>query len=203
LNNWVFPLDSFDFIHVRELFGCVSDWDDFFAQAYAHTKPGGYVEICEHSVEPTADDGTLNDESFMTIWGKTIVEMGEKYGKGFSIWRESKACLERAGFVDVVEKRFKWPLNEWPSPEVMPRDNYGGKTWKQLRQLGRWNQLRLHEGVEGYTLRILTTTGGVGTTGSFVLNYANEESHSGLTKKPKTSCIAYKSHCLTQMSMPS
>jgi hypothetical protein len=139
----------------------VSDWDYFFTQAFTHTKPGGYVEIIEHSVYPTSDDGTLNDQSFLTIWGKTVVEIGEKFGKTFKIWKESRDRMERAGFVDVVERRFKWPLNEWPSPECRTRGNDGGKSWRQLRSLGRWNQLRIHNGVEGFMLRLLTTVAGV------------------------------------------
>lgn len=157
---WPYPQNHFDFIHIRELFGCVSDWDDFFAQAFTHTKPGGYVEIMEHSVYPASDDGTLDDQSVLRIWGQTVVDMGEKFGKTFKIWEESKARMERAGFVDVVETRFKWPINGWPSPEFRTQGNDGGKSWKQLRNLGIWNQLRVHNGVEGFMLRLLTTVGG-------------------------------------------
>jgi len=45
------------------------------------------------------------------LWGKTVIEMGEKFGKSFEIWEQSKERLEKAGFVDVVEVRYKWPMN--------------------------------------------------------------------------------------------
>lgn len=115
----------------------------------------------EHSVCPTSDDGTVNDKSFFTTWGKTVEELGEKFGKTFKIWQESKTRMERAGFVDVRETRFKWPLNDWPSPDVTTSGNDGGKSWKKLRELGIWNQFRLYNGAEGFVLRLLTTVGGV------------------------------------------
>jgi Methyltransferase domain len=159
--EWSYPKNHFDLIHIRELFGCVSDWDEFFTAAFEHTKPGGYVEVIEHSVCPVSDDDTVNEESFFTLWGKTVVEMGERFGKSFTIWEESKERLEKAGFVDVVEKKYKWPMNSWPSPEYRTHGDDGEKSWQRLREIGVWNQLRLYDGVEGFMLRLLTVAGGV------------------------------------------
>jgi len=158
--DWTYPKNHFDFIHIRELFGCVTDWDEFFASAFSHTKPGGYVEILEHSVWPVSDDETVNEDSFFTLWGKTVVEMGERFGKSFTIWEESRERMERAGFVDVVEKRYKWPMNGWPSPEHRTHGDDGDKSWRRLRELGVWNQLRLYDGIEGFMIRLLTVAGG-------------------------------------------
>jgi len=161
--SWTYPSNHFDFIHIRELFGCVTDWDEFFSQAFEHTKAGGYVEILEHSVCPVSDDDTVNEHSFFTLWGKTVVGLGEKFGKSFTIWEESRERMEKAGFVDVVdvvETRYKWPVNGWPSAEHRTHGNDGDKSWKRLRELGRWNQLRLLDGVETFMLRLLTTVGG-------------------------------------------
>ncbi|ORX95309.1 S-adenosyl-L-methionine-dependent methyltransferase [Clohesyomyces aquaticus] len=145
--DWTFPLDHFDFIHIRELFGCIPDWDFFFEQAYAHCKPGGWIEIVEHSVEPICDDGSMGPDHFFHLWGKTVVDMGNIFGKSFTIWAESKARMEKAGFVDVVEVTYKWPMNGWSED-------------RKLKNIGRWNQLRLHEGIEGFMLRLLTQAGG-------------------------------------------
>ncbi|KAH8683223.1 S-adenosyl-L-methionine-dependent methyltransferase [Tricladium varicosporioides] len=153
---WTYPIDHFDFIHVRELFGSVFDWDDFLLQAFEHMKSGGYVEIVEHSVCPVSDDSTVNEESFFTLWGKTVVELGENIGKTFEIWKDGKAKLKTAGFEDIVETRFKWPVNGWPSPEFRTCGNDGNMSWKKLRELGIWNQVRLHDGIEGLMLRLLT-----------------------------------------------
>jgi hypothetical protein len=161
--SWSYPENHFDFIHIRELFGCATDWDDFFAEAFTHTKPGGYVEIMEHSVCPISDDDTVDEDSFFTLWGKTVIEMGERFGKSFTICQESKERMEKAGFEDVVETRYKWPMNGWPSQEHRTHGNDGDMHWKRLRELGVWNQLRLIDGIEGFMIRLLTVAGGVST----------------------------------------
>lgn len=157
--EWTFPLSHFDFIHIRELFGCVRDWDALFAETFKHMKPGGYIEILEHSVVPISDDDTVNEDTFFTLWGKTVVELGDKFGKSFEIWKESKARIEKAGFQDVVEIRYKWPVNGWPSPKHRTHGHDGDKSWQKLRELGIWNQLRLHDGIESFMIRLLTTVG--------------------------------------------
>lgn len=146
--EWTFPEDHFDFIHLREMFGSIADWDELFAQAFRHTKPGGWVEIVEHSVEPTCNDGTMPPGHFYEEWGRTVTTCGERVGKSFRIWEEAKGYMERAGFVDVHEIRYIWPMNGWSSN---PRQ----------KEIGRWNQLRLHDGIEGFMLRLLTTVLGV------------------------------------------
>lgn len=162
--DWTYSKNHFDFIHIRELFGSVLDWDEFLSSAFDHAKPGGWVEVVEHSVQPVSDDSTVNEGSFFTQWGRTVIEMGERFGKSFSIWEESRARLEKAGFVDVVEKRYKWPMNGWPSPEHRTHGDDGDKSWQRLREIGVWNQLRLYDGVEGFMLRLLTVAGGVSSS---------------------------------------
>jgi hypothetical protein len=77
-----------------------------------------------------------------------VIEMGERFGKSFTIWEESAERMRSAGFVDVVVVEYKWPMNGWPREEKM-------------KTIGRWNQLRLMDGVEGFMLRLLTQVGGV------------------------------------------
>ncbi|KAL4803137.1 S-adenosyl-L-methionine-dependent methyltransferase [Aspergillus unguis] len=142
---WTYPANTFDFIHIREMFGCIPDWDEFFRNCWNCLKPGGYIEVVEHSVHPVADDDSMPASHFYNDWGRTVVESGELFGKTFEIWRESKDRLLRAGFVDVVEHTYKWPMNGWSSDE-------------KLHELGRWNQYRLNDGIEGFMLRLLTST---------------------------------------------
>jgi hypothetical protein len=77
-------------------------------------------------------------------------ELGRKRGKEFDIWKQVKDGMERAGFVDVVETRMKWPMGCWSSD-------------KRMRELGRWNQLRVEQGIEGFAMRMLTNVAGVGS----------------------------------------
>lgn len=146
--EWTWDDDHFDFIHIREMFGSVSNWDSFSREAFRCTKPGGYVEIVEHSTWPVSDDQKIGRDHFYNIWGRTVEEISSRWGKSFNVWQDSKHILERAGFVDVVEKRYKWPVNGWPKDP-------------KLKQIGELNLIRLQENVEGFALRLMTTTANV------------------------------------------
>jgi SAM-dependent methyltransferase len=146
--EWTYPPEHFDFVHIRDMFGSIPDWDSFFRDVYRCTKPGGWVEVADRAVETHADDGTLPPDHFYYKWTAAIMEMSAKMGKSFHIWKEAKDRMLKAGFVDVVEVPFKWPINSWPDDP-------------KLKNLGRFNQFRLNDGCEGFVLRILTMVGGV------------------------------------------
>ncbi|KAI9745843.1 MAG: hypothetical protein M1818_000524 [Claussenomyces sp. TS43310] len=144
---WTHRPSSYDFVHIREMFGSIGDWDAFFGEAYKTLKPGGWLENAEHSVLPVADDGTVGPDHVFTKYGELMSELAGKLGKEFEVWQHSKDRMINAGFVDVVERRGKWPMRGW------------GKDPK-MRELGRWNQLRVSQGIEGFALRMFTTVGG-------------------------------------------
>lgn len=152
--DWTWDDNHFDFVHIREMFGSISNWDAFTREALRCTKPGGYVEIVEHSTWPVSDDDSVGPDHFFNTWGRTTEELGLRWGKSFGVWRESKQMLERAGFVDVVEAQYKWPVNGWP-------------TNPKLKHIGQLNLIRLQENIEGYLLRLLTTVAHV----SFVCGF--------------------------------
>lgn len=47
--KWTWKESYFDFVHIREMFGSVPDWDFVAKEALRCIKPGGFVEIVEHS----------------------------------------------------------------------------------------------------------------------------------------------------------
>lgn len=77
-----------------------------------------------------------------------MYDIGQKWGKTFDTWKESRSILGRAGFVNIVDRRFKWPMNGWHSDP-------------KLNQLGQLNEIRLLENLEAFTIRLLTTVGQV------------------------------------------
>jgi hypothetical protein len=157
--EWTYSPDYFDFIHIREMFGSVADWTKLLAQAYRCARPGGWVEIVEHSVRPVSDDGTVGPDHFFTFWGDTVIEAGKVFGKTFEIWKDAKSHMNDAGFEDVQEVYYKWPMNGWC------------KNDKKMYELGRWNQLRLHDGIEGMMMRLMTTA--LGVSQHAILGYIN------------------------------
>lgn len=130
------------------MFGSVSDWDFLLSSAYAAIKPGGWIENAEHGVQPISDDDTVGPDHIFTDYGRNMTEMGRKRGKEFEVYRHAKERMERAGFVDVVETRMKWPMGPWSSD-------------KKMKELGRWNKLRCERGIEGFVMRMFTNDAGV------------------------------------------
>ena len=61
-----------------------------------------------------------------------------------------KDLIAAAGFVDVVETEFKWPIGPW-------------STDPKMRDLGMWNLRRWDEGFEGWIMALLTRHMGVST----------------------------------------
>jgi hypothetical protein len=145
---WTFAPGTFDYIHIREMFGSVLDWDGMFSEAYNALQPGGWIENAEHSIWPVSDDDSIGPDHIFTKYGSTMTELTMKMGKESDVWKKNKERMIKAGFVDVVEKRYKWPMRGWSSDPKM-------------KELGRWNQLRVNQGIEGFAMRILTNVGGV------------------------------------------
>ncbi|KAF2030400.1 S-adenosyl-L-methionine-dependent methyltransferase [Setomelanomma holmii] len=140
---WLFRKEQFDFIHVRGLFGSVADWATFYREAYNHLQPGGWYEQLEASVVLKSDDGTIVPDSIFDQWGKLSLQMGDKFGKTLRIVDEQKAGVEAAGFINVVEHRWKLPIGGWPSD-------------RRFKELGRYNQIHWDQGIEGWCLYLLT-----------------------------------------------
>ncbi|KAH0538584.1 hypothetical protein FGG08_004834 [Glutinoglossum americanum] len=146
--EWMYPKESFDFIHVRSLLGSIRDWPAFYQEAYKrHLKPGGWFEQLEMSVTIQSDDDTISEDHVFSRWGRIFVAIGEKLGKTFRILDLSRGYVTNAGFVDVVEERFKMPIGPWSSDP-------------KYREIGRWNQLHCEEGIEGWAMALLTRVEG-------------------------------------------
>ncbi|KAF1842642.1 S-adenosyl-L-methionine-dependent methyltransferase [Cucurbitaria berberidis CBS 394.84] len=141
---WVFRRNSFDFIHARCLYGCVADWSAFYKEALDHLQPGGYFEQLEMSVWVKSDDGSVTPDSIFDQWGKISLTLGEKFGKSLQTVDESKAGIEAAGFINVVERRWKLPVGGWAAD-------------KQFKEIGQYNRIHWEQGIEGWCIYLLTS----------------------------------------------
>lgn len=139
--DWTFPPNTFDYVHMRYLVGSIADWHALFAQAFAALAPGGHLESLEGSPSMESDDGTVDPRSAMGQWGRFFLEGGRATGRSFAVVADGvqRAAMEAAGFVDVQEWDYKVPIGPWP------RD-------RRLRELGSVAQLTLQEDEEGYVL---------------------------------------------------
>lgn len=96
---------------------------------------------------PKSDDGSTDGTIFQK-WGEVSLEAGDKFGKSLRTVDEARPRMIRAGFEDVMEYRFKCPIGPWP------RD-------QRLKEIGLYNRLNWEEGIEGWTLMLLTKVLGV------------------------------------------
>lgn len=75
--------------------------------------------------------------------GDLAVTCGEAFGKTFLQINYMKDQISAAGFVDVTEVKFKWPVGPWSNDQ-------------KLKDLGRWNMHMWEQGLEGWTMALLT-----------------------------------------------
>ncbi|XXH05384.1 hypothetical protein Hte_011810 [Hypoxylon texense] len=140
--EWTWASDNFDFIHMRYLFGAVSDWNALIAQAYRCCKPGGWVQSCECDVIMSSDDDTIKEDSIITtFWNPLWRELSNKLGISFMVIQEGlqNKGFEAAGFVDVHEANYKIPIGGWAQDP-------------KLAEIGEYTVLAMINDLDGYTM---------------------------------------------------
>jgi hypothetical protein len=93
-------------------------------------------------------------------WGETSLKAGDAFGKTLRVVDEMKQNLIDAGFVDVVEKRYKWPIGgECKQFSIIKNVTDGPTGWPEdpkLKQIGLFNKLQWETGIEGWSMFLLT-----------------------------------------------
>lgn len=90
-----------------------------------------------------SDDGTLTEENPLRRVSQLCCDAAKVAGRPFNLAPQYKDFMERAGFADVVERRLKWPLNQWAKHP-------------HYKEIGAWVQENLHTGIEGITMALFT-----------------------------------------------
>ncbi|KAF4992380.1 hypothetical protein FDECE_13736 [Fusarium decemcellulare] len=146
--NCVFEVDDFeaewphtklfDFVHGRELEGCIADEDRFFAQAFKHLNSGGYFEMQGAYTSFLSDDNTAHKAKEVQTWCQMLVEGIEKFGKPIDTAPTWKQKMEDAGFIDVGQEIVKIPIGGWPKDP-------------SRKELGKYQLIQQIQGAESYT----------------------------------------------------
>ncbi|KAK7419799.1 hypothetical protein QQX98_003172 [Neonectria punicea] len=132
--GWAWKDDTFDFIHIRYLFGALKDWTSLFKEAYRCCTPGGWVQSVEADVEFRSDDGTTDQEPALKMFKKLYDDSGKALDRPFFVHHLQQKGFEEAGFTDV-------PIGGWPKDP-------------KLAEVGRFVKLTLENDMEGYTLML-------------------------------------------------
>ena len=123
--------------------GSIKDWPKLFRQAYDNLNPGGYIELCDPTNPAVSDDGTLAEDSDLAKWGNYMLEASEKMGAPLDSANRYKQQLIDAGFTNVVQEDYKWPINAWPKD----------RKWKTV---GAWSGENILSGLEALSLVLFT-----------------------------------------------
>ncbi|KAI1016176.1 hypothetical protein LB504_009297 [Fusarium proliferatum] len=137
--TWTWKDNTFDFVHMRYLFGAIQDWTALYQQAYRVCTPGGWVESVEADIHFRSDDGTAEEQEVYKLCNKLYEEGGKAIGRTFFVHDLQPKGMEVAGFVDIKTVDYKIPIGDWPKD---PR----------LAEVGRFVKLTLENDMEGYTL---------------------------------------------------
>jgi len=138
--TWTKP---FDFIHSRDMAGSFGDYQEYIDKIFNALEPGGYLEMQDFDLPYRSDDNTLTPDMALLKMPLFFIEASEKLGRCIDVTPKYKAMMEKAGFEDVKQQMFKWPLNGWP------RDPF-------YKELGQWTLANIDTGLEGLCLALYT-----------------------------------------------
>ncbi|KAL8366749.1 hypothetical protein RB595_010555 [Gaeumannomyces hyphopodioides] len=159
-NEWTYADNSFDYIHVRGLLGCIKDWEKFYRNVLRTLKPGGWFEHHEFSILLLSDDGSVPPNSVWVDWYNLFREAGSKTGRSFIVTEIWENALRAAGFTgDIHRAMFKLPMGGWAAD---PK-------WKEV---GIFNRMSIEQGLDGFASYICR----------MVMDWREEEYHVLLAK---------------------
>ncbi|KAG7055773.1 methyltransferase domain-containing protein [Colletotrichum scovillei] len=138
--TWTEP---FDYIHCRTMEGSFANPPKIIKKIYKALEPGGWFEAGGFVLPMGCDDGTVPKDSALARWHDLLAEAGERCGRSIESPSKYTSAIEEAGFVDIVNKQYVWPLNSWPKDEV-------------LKEIGQWQFVNLDLGIEALSMGLLT-----------------------------------------------
>ncbi|KAL9616672.1 MAG: hypothetical protein Q9160_008495 [Pyrenula sp. 1 TL-2023] len=118
--DWAFATVPFDFIHGRMLVNSIRDWPRFMEHCLQWLKPGGWLELSDVAHRFFAEDGCSEEHAPMLKWWREVFQ-GSSRSNGIDTDGTYKHAqqMRDAGFTDVRERVFKWPVgSSWTSNQT-------------------------------------------------------------------------------------
>ncbi|EWZ31415.1 hypothetical protein FOCG_08515 [Fusarium oxysporum f. sp. radicis-lycopersici 26381] len=144
--EWTYRPESFDFVHIRALYGSISDWGELYRQAFRSLEPGGWIENMEINIHLYSDIPEVRDDPdhIFKRWAKVFWEATDMINRTLRIAMNGtqRKFMVEAGFVNVVEKTYQVPCGAWSSDPKM-------------KKIGTYNLAFMDESLEGFALFML------------------------------------------------
>lgn len=124
----------------------MADWPKLYEQSWEHLKPGGYIEIKELDFEDHSQSlgDDLPKDHIYRRWAETMIAATGRLGKTPTQTRNHgiAIALRNAGFVDIVEKSWPFPIGGWASDP-------------KLKEVGAVNLEYCDQSLEGFGVFLL------------------------------------------------
>ncbi|KAI2643643.1 S-adenosyl-L-methionine-dependent methyltransferase [Xylaria nigripes] len=137
--------EPFTFIHGRALATCFEDPGSVIRRAYDNLEPGGYIEF-QDGLFPFEWVGEPPRETALYRWNVLMVEGARRLGRSWSNVANYPRYFKEAGFEDIVQRRFYWPVSPWAKGEY-------------FQTLAMYFQHDMIAGLEGLSMRVLKALG--------------------------------------------
>lgn len=109
-SEWMFK-QKFDVVHARAMVTSMADPPGLFKKVYDSMAPGGWFELQDLYMPILCDDGTMSKDCAWQRWNDIFVSSVEKLGRDCRWAAKYKEWLEQIGFKNVVELKYKLPIN--------------------------------------------------------------------------------------------
>ena len=141
---WTFER-TFDLIHARMVFCCFPDPLHIFKEAFKALAAGGVLEMQDVIFDFRSPDNSLKD-SAIEKWMEKLKKAFESRGIDLTCVLRYKDYLEAAGFENIQQEEFLWPVGTWLKG-------------KNLENLGRWCQANILDMLHAISIVPLTEYG--------------------------------------------
>lgn len=144
--DWTFEHASFDFVHIRALYGSINDWGRLYGQVYDALVPGGWIEDFEFTIHLHSDAPHVRDnpQHIFKRWAALFYEAADRLNRTLRIGNNGtiRRLLQEAGFQDVQQKYYQVPVGGWSSDPL-------------YRKIGLYNLAFMEQSLEGFALFLL------------------------------------------------
>ncbi len=140
-DEWVFSY-KFDYIHSRFMIGAFGDFPKIFARCFENLNPGGWAEFQDYYAEFQCIDDSLAGTA-LERWNQLFLEAVERMGRNGRNAARFRQQMVRAGFVDVVERKFALPGNPWAKGD-------------HEKMLGLMQMTNITDGIHGMSINLFT-----------------------------------------------
>jgi hypothetical protein len=142
--DWAFKF-KFDFIHARMVFSCFKNPAKVIKSAFDFLDTDGFLELQDAIMPIKSDDGSLHG-THLERWIKLCMKFAKEKGADWTCASQYKNYLHDAGFVNIQEVHYKWPIGYWSTDE-------------ELKEIGTWSKMNLDEALEAISMNLLTSCG--------------------------------------------